>query len=42
MTSQTNDLPNALPDELFEVLAESQHVRIERIVSQLEEPFGCD
>lgn len=27
------DLPTALPDELVEVLAENQHVRIERIVS---------
>ena len=27
------DLPSKLPDELVEVLAESEHVRIERIVS---------
>ena len=27
------DLPNNLPDELVEVLADSEHVRIERIVS---------
>ncbi|MGH7202620.1 MAG: cupin domain-containing protein [Planctomycetaceae bacterium] len=27
------DLPTALPEELIEVLAENQHVRIERIVS---------
>ena len=27
------DLPNDLPDELIEVFAENQHVRIERIVS---------
>jgi cupin 2 domain-containing protein len=27
------DLPAALPEELVEVLAEDQHVRIERIVS---------
>lgn len=27
------DLPDALPDEMFETLAEAGHVRIERIVS---------
>ena len=27
------DIPNALPDELFSVLMESEHVKVERIVS---------
>ena len=27
------DIPNALPEELIEVLAENRHVRIDRIVS---------
>lgn len=33
MTNLISDLPTKLPDELVTVLAESEHVRIERIVS---------
>lgn len=39
------DLPTALPEERIEVLAESQHVRIERIVSTGQASpsgFWCD
>ena len=33
VTNLFADLPSSLPEELVSVLAESQHVRIERIVS---------
>ncbi len=33
MNNLFTDLPTTLPEELVEVLAENQHVRIERIVS---------
>ena len=33
MANLFTDLPTTLPEELVEVLAENQHVRIERIVS---------
>jgi len=33
MPNVLSDLPQSLPEELIEVLAESPHVRIERIVS---------
>lgn len=33
MNSLFADLPTALPEELVEILAESHHVRIERLVS---------
>ncbi len=33
MANLFTDLPTTLPEELVEVLAENQHVRIERIIS---------